>query len=208
MDEAIVPVVAGGRAKRAFDVLFASAAILLCIPVVAVLAVLVMIETPGPAFYRRRMAGRNGVPFWQLKLRTMVADADQIIERDPEMMAQWLETHKLRDDPRVTRLGHFLRKHSLDELPQFWNVLVGEMSIIGPRPLSPTGVLAFGAAKDTILSVRPGLTGLWQVSGRQETTLARRIELDLWYIENASVRTDLRILWKTVGEVLRGNGAY
>ena len=196
------------RAKRAFDVVFAIAALIACAPFLALACILIMVDSPGAPFYRRRMAGRNGAPFWQLKLRTMVADADRIIERDPAMMARWLAQHKLKDDPRVTRLGAFLRRHSVDEVPQFWNVVVGEMSVVGPRPLSPTGVADFGAARDTILSVRPGLTGLWQVSGRQDTTLERRIELDLEYIREASPWLDIRIVAGTIGEVARARGAY
>jgi exopolysaccharide production protein ExoY len=196
------------RAKRAFDVFFGSAAIIVCAPLLLVLGMLVMLDSRGAPFYRRRMAGRHGRPFWQLKVRTMVSDADRIIERDAAMMARWREHHKLKDDPRITRLGRFLRKHSLDELPQFWNVVVGEMSVVGPRPLSPTGVADFGGARDAILSVRPGLTGLWQIGGRQDTTLERRIDLDLQYIRDASLGRDLGIVARTVGVVVRPSGAY
>jgi lipopolysaccharide/colanic/teichoic acid biosynthesis glycosyltransferase len=198
----------GDLAKRVLDLVLAVVGITASLPIIAFLAVLVVLDSPGPPFYRRSMAGREAQPFWMLKLRTMVVDADRIIESDPALYSEWRQNHKLKNDPRITRLGYFLRKYSLDELPQFLNVLRGEMSVIGPRPLAPSGVEDFGEVKDIILSVRPGLTGLWQVSGRQETTLAQRIELDIWYIEHASVWLDLKILWRTVFEVLHGRGAY
>lgn len=194
--------------KRGLDVAFALVVLLASLPIIAILAVAIALDSPGLPFYRRRMAGHRGQPFWMYKLRTMVVDADSVIEQDPALMAEWKRLYKLRCDPRITRLGRLLRKYSLDELPQFFNVLSGDMSVVGPRPLAPDGAQSFGDARETIHSVLPGLTGLWQVSGRQQTSLEDRIRLDVWYVEHWSIWLDLKIIARTVGEVLRGRGAY
>jgi lipopolysaccharide/colanic/teichoic acid biosynthesis glycosyltransferase len=194
--------------KRSLDVAFALLVLLASAPIVAILALVIALDSPGLPFYRRRMAGLHGRPFWMYKLRTMRVDADAIIERDPVLMAEWKRLHKLKFDPRITRVGRVLRKYSLDELPQFWNVLAGEMSVVGPRPLSPDGAQSFGEAKAIIHSVQAGLTGLWQISGRQETSFEDRIRLDVWYVQHWSFWLDLKIIARTIGEVLRGRGAY
>ncbi|HEV3232664.1 MAG TPA: sugar transferase, partial [Candidatus Dormibacteraeota bacterium] len=153
-------------AKRAIDLLGAAAALLLASPVLALCAVLIRREGPGPVIHRRRVVGRGGREFDAFKLRTMVVDADRILAANPEWLAQYQRNVKLRQDPRVTRVGRVLRRYSLDELPQFANVLRGEMSLVGPRMLHPSELERFGDAAAEVVAVRPGITGLWQVSGR------------------------------------------
>jgi Undecaprenyl-phosphate galactose phosphotransferase WbaP len=177
-----------------------------------VITVLIKLDSPGPVFYRQTRIGRFGRKFSILKFRTMVRNADQILQNyldtSPQLRAQWLATHKLKQDPRVTRLGTLLRKSSLDELPQLWNILIGDMSLIGPRPIVAAEVEKYGKCFDLYIQVRPGLTGLWQVSGRNDTSYQYRVELDEYYVRNKSLKLDLQILWKTIFVVLRKTGAY
>lgn len=202
---------ATGPAKRALDMLstFALAVALspFIVPLVAVMAL-----SKGPIIYAHRRIGQGGKVFRCFKFRTMVPDADRvlhdILERSPELKAEWLRDHKLRDDPRVTRIGRFLRRTSLDELPQLWNVLRGEMSMVGPRPIVKEELLRYGRSGSVYLSVRPGITGLWQVSGRNNTDYRRRVAIDVYYVRNQSVLLDLYILLKTVRVVLGRDGAY
>jgi len=177
-----------------------------------VITVLIKFDSPGPVFYRQTRIGRFGRKFYIYKFRTMVQNADQILrnylDSSPELKAQWLATHKLKQDPRVTRLGTMLRKSSLDELPQLWNIIVGDMSLIGPRPIVEAEVEKYGKCFDLYVQVRPGLTGLWQVSGRNDTTYEHRVKLDEYYVRNKSLKFDLQILWQTLFVVLRKTGAY
>jgi Undecaprenyl-phosphate galactose phosphotransferase WbaP len=177
-----------------------------------VITVLIKLDSPGPVFYRQTRIGRFGRKFSILKFRTMVRNADQILQNyldtSPQLRAQWLATHKLKQDPRVTRLGAMLRKSSLDELPQLWNILIGDMSLIGPRPIVSAEVEKYGKCFELYIQVRPGLTGLWQVSGRNDTSYQYRVELDEYYVRNKSLKLDLQILWKTIFVVLRTTGAY
>jgi Undecaprenyl-phosphate galactose phosphotransferase WbaP len=192
------------------------ASILLAAPYILlaflVITVLIKLDSPGPVFYRQTRIGRFGRKFSILKFRTMVRNADQILQNyldtSPQLRAQWLATHKLKQDPRVTRLGTLLRKSSLDELPQLWNILIGDMSLIGPRPIVAAEVEKYGKCFDLYIQVRPGLTGLWQVSGRNDTSYQYRVELDEYYVRNKSLKLDLQILWKTIFVVLRKTGAY
>jgi Undecaprenyl-phosphate galactose phosphotransferase WbaP len=174
--------------------------------------VLIKLDSAGPVFYRQARIGRQGRKFYVYKFRTMVQNADQILqeylESSPELKAEWLATHKLKEDPRVTHIGATLRKLSLDELPQLWNIIIGDMSLIGPRPIVDAEVEKYGKCFDLYIQVRPGLTGLWQVSGRNNTTYERRVELDQYYILNRSLKLDLQILWKTVFVVFKQDGAY
>ena len=160
--------------------------------------VLIKLDSAGPVFYRQARIGRQGRKFYVYKFRTMVQNADQILqeylESSPELKAEWLATHKLKEDPRVTHIGATLRKLSLDELPQLWNIIIGDMSLIGPRPIVDAEVEKYGKCFDLYIQVRPGLTGLWQVSGRNKTTYERRVELDQYYILNRSLKLDLQIL--------------
>jgi Undecaprenyl-phosphate galactose phosphotransferase WbaP len=190
-------------------ILFAAPYVLLAF---LAIAILIKLDSPGPVFYRQTRIGRFGRKFYVYKFRTMVENADQILQNylddSQELRAQWLATQKLKQDPRVTRLGSILRKSSLDELPQLWNIIMGDMSLIGPRPIVDAEVEKYGACFELYKQVRPGLTGLWQVSGRNDTTYERRVELDEYYIRNRSLKLDLQILWKTVFVVLRKDGAY
>jgi len=190
-------------------ILFAAPYIMLAF---LVLTILIKLDSPGPVFFRQRRIGRFGRKFHLYKFRTMVQNADQALQNyldnSPELKAQWLATHKLKQDPRVTRLGSMLRKLSLDELPQIWNIIIGDMSLIGPRPIVDAEVEKYGKCFDLYILVRPGLTGLWQVSGRNDTTYERRVELDEYYVRNRSLKLDLQILWRTVFVVLRKYGAY
>lgn len=197
-------------AKRAIDlgfiVLFAPAILL----ALAGVAILVGCQG-GPLLYGQQRTGRNGRPFTLWKFRTMHPSADALLARclaqDPELRREWEERAKLRQDPRVTPLGQWLRRYSLDELPQFWCVLRGEMSLVGPRPVPEAELRRhYGPVAAAYLSCRPGLTGLWQVSGRSGTSYAHRVALDATYSLEKSTAVDLLILCRTVGTVLRGTG--
>ena len=199
------------KAKRVLDIAGALAIGLVFSPLILVIAVR-MAQEGGPILFRHRRIGQGGKIFECLKFRTMVPNAEQILqellERDPEARAEWLRDHKLRSDPRVTRLGRFLRKTSLDELPQLWNVLRGEMSLVGPRPIVKEEMLRYGRYLPAYLAAKPGVTGLWQVTGRNDTNYRRRVVLDTYYVRKQTLLMDLRILLKTVQVVLWGHGAY
>jgi exopolysaccharide production protein ExoY len=199
-------------AKRALDLVGAAVLLILFAPLMAVIALLVA-RDGGPVFFAHRRVGRDGASFGCLKFRTMVQDADlrlaELLERDPAARAEWETTRKLRRDPRITAVGRFLRASSLDELPQLINVLKGEMSLVGPRPVQQSELNAFyGTAASYYRAVRPGLTGLWQVSGRNDTSYAERVALDMRYVAEATLLDDLRILLRTPIAVLRRRGAY
>jgi lipopolysaccharide/colanic/teichoic acid biosynthesis glycosyltransferase len=176
------------------------------------ISILIMLDSTGGPLYRQTRIGRGGRRFQALKFRTMVLDADQILQRyldeSPELKAEWAATHKLKQDPRVTRVGAVLRKLSLDEMPQFWNILIGDMSLIGTRPIVDAEIERYGKCFELYIQARPGLTGLWQVSGRSDTSYQRRVELDEYYLLNRSIKLDLMILLKTVYVVLGRKGAY
>lgn len=203
----------GGAAvlKRLLDVVGAIALGLLFAPLIITI-VLLMHRDGYSVIYRHRRVGRSGKIFSCLKFRTMVPNADQVLrnllESDPNLRAEWIRDHKLRNDPRVTRLGRFLRRTSLDELPQLLNVLRGEMSLVGPRPIVREELLRYGRNVRTYLAAKPGITGLWQVTGRNNTDYRRRVVLDTYYVRNQNLLLDLYILAKTTGVVLGGNGAY
>jgi lipopolysaccharide/colanic/teichoic acid biosynthesis glycosyltransferase len=197
---------------RAFDI----ALILLAAPYLLffflLISILIMLDSTGGPLYRQTRIGKGGRRFQALKFRTMVLDADQILQRyldeSPELKAEWAATHKLKRDPRVTRIGAILRKLSLDEMPQFWNILIGDMSLIGPRPIVDAEIERYGKCFELYIQARPGLTGLWQVSGRSDTSYQQRVELDEYYLLNRSLKLDLIILFKTVYVVLGRKGAY
>lgn len=199
-------------AKRGLDIAGAGALLLLLAPVFVVLALLVRADG-GSAFFAHPRVGRNGKLFGCLKFRSMVVDSQArlaaLLASDPAARAEWEETRKLRHDPRVTRIGRFLRATSLDELPQLLNVLRGDMSLVGPRPVQQAELERFyGAAAFHYMSVRPGITGLWQVSGRSETSYAQRVALDVAYVSRPSLLADLRILLRTPLAVLSRKGAH
>ncbi|MCB4824084.1 sugar transferase [Roseicella aerolata] len=198
--------------KRAMDILAAGSLLLLCAPVFALLALLIRADG-GPVLYAHERVGRGGRRFGCLKFRSMVTDSQvrlaALLAADPAARAEWEATRKLKDDPRVTRIGRLLRATSLDELPQLINVLRGEMSLVGPRPVVAAELAEhYGAAAEHYLSVRPGITGLWQISGRSDTSYAQRVALDTQYAANPSIRADLSILLRTPLVVLLRRGAY
>ena len=201
------------RFKRAFDLLSAAIGGLAILPLVLVLLAVVYAESGGgPVFYRDQRLGRDGRLFPCLKFRTMVPGAEDLLQKllreDPEAREEYEKYHKLRNDPRVTRSGRFLRKTSLDELPQLWNVLKGEMSLVGPRPYLPRESEEIGATQEEILRVPPGITGLWQVDGRANTSFRQRVGMDSYYVRDWSVWLDLVLLVKTFKTVVFGRGAY
>ena len=198
--------------KRVLDVgliVFFSPFIL---PVFLILAILVKCTSKGPIFYGHKRIGKNGKVIKCWKFRSMCVDAEdrlqKILDENPEMREQWERERKFENDPRVTKFGKILRKTSLDELPQLINILLGEMSFVGPRPVTEDELEKYGKYKDYVLSVLPGLSGMWQTSGRSDTSYEDRIMYDTYYIQNWSIWLDLWILIKTVWVVLKGKGAY
>lgn len=199
--------------KRMFDIAFSFTALLALMPLFFLIALAIRFTSKGKSVYSHERVGRGGKPFRCYKFRTMFADADarlkDILDQCPEMRAEWEKSHKLKNDPRVTPVGAFLRKTSLDELPQFWNVLVGDLSIVGPRPVVKAEIKKFyGPSAARILSIRPGITGLWQVSGRSNTSYATRIQLDEEYIGKQSIWFDLKLILKTLPSMISRRGAY
>lgn len=201
----------GKLLKRSLDLFVASAAAVLASPVFALLYLLVKLSSPGPVFYGQHRIGRNGQYFKAWKFRSMVTNADVVLEqhlsRDPELRKEWELTHKLAKDPRVLPIGNLLRKTSLDELPQLWNVIRGEMSLVGPRPIVDAEVVRYGNVFPYYKMVRPGVTGMWQISGRSNTTYAERVRYDEYFVKNWSIWLDLYILLRTVKTVLLREGA-
>jgi exopolysaccharide production protein ExoY len=197
--------------KRIVDTLGAVVLALVFAPLI--IAVMLILRRDGqPVIYRHRRVGKHGQPFSCLKFRTMVPDADRILhsllEQDEGLKAEWIQNHKLKNDPRVTVIGRFLRQTSLDELPQLWNVLRGEMSLVGPRPVVREELLRYGRNGGFYLAVKPGITGLWQATGRNDTDYRRRVAMDIYYVRNHNFWLDTYILMKTTGVVLGRHGAY
>jgi Undecaprenyl-phosphate galactose phosphotransferase WbaP len=199
------------RLKRALDLLVTVIGGVLVSPLVFAVAVLIKLDSPGPAFYGHKRVGAANKHFTCWKFRTMHVDAEQLLEEclqdNPILRAEWEQNQKLRDDPRVTRIGRLLRQTSLDELPQLWNVLRGAMSLTGPRPIVDAEVPKYGQAYSLYKRIRPGMSGIWQVSGRSDTSYAERVEMDSYYVRNWSVWLDLVILARTVKCVALGRGA-
>lgn len=198
--------------KQVFDRVSAGVFLVALSPVMLTIAASIWVHDPGPILFSHQRIGKNGQPFGCLKFRTMIVDAEPVLARhlseNPQAAQEWSESQKLRDDPRVTRFGAALRRMSLDELPQLLNILKGEMSLVGPRPIVMEEVSHYGAAIDDYMSVRPGLTGLWQVSGRSDVGYRDRVKLDQQYIRQRSFRRDIGILLRTVSVVLRKQGSY
>ena len=200
--------------KRSFDIIFATCVLVICAPIYILLAICVHFSSPGPIFYSQERVGKNFRRFKCLKFRTMVVNADRVLAdllaNSPEKRQEFEETFKLKNDPRITWIGKFLRVTSLDELPQFWNVLMGDMSVVGPRPLVPEEVHKYGNKMERVLTIKPGITGLWQVSGRNDIPYAQRVLIDVYYVNHNNPLLDLWIVFKTIGVVLfpENNGAY
>ena len=200
------------RMKRVLDLALACLVGVVALPVLAVLTLLVLVDSGRPVFYNDRRMGKDGKVFACMKFRTMVPDAETVLQEclreDPALREEYVRYHKLRNDPRITKIGRFLRKTSLDELPQLWNVLRGEMSLVGPRPYLPRESTDIGIAQGEILRVPPGVTGLWQVRGRNSTTFDDRVELDTYYVRNWSLWIDLIILTRTAGNLFSDRNAW
>lgn len=195
--------------KRVFDLLLAVLLLPVLLPILAVLWVLAR-RDGGPSFFGHQRVGRDGTPFKCWKIRTMVVGAEdrlkQYLAQNPAAAQEWARDHKLKSDPRITRMGAFLRKTSLDELPQIWNVITGEMSFVGPRPIVRDELSKYGAAADMYLSQKPGITGLWQVSGRNDVTYDERVQFDMDYARKCSFCFDVKLIFKTGYSVLKTTG--
>jgi exopolysaccharide production protein ExoY len=201
------------KTKRIFDITFSFAALLFFLPLGIVIGVLIKLSSPGPIFYSSKRVGRGGETIDCWKFRTMCMGADEklkkILAENPKLKKEWDTYFKLKDDPRINTIGRFLRKTSLDELPQFWNVLRGDLSVVGPRPVTQEEVRKYFKDKaEKILSVRPGLTGIWQTSGRNLLTFDERIQLEEQYIDRQSFLLDLRIIFKTIPHLFFAKGAF
>jgi exopolysaccharide biosynthesis polyprenyl glycosylphosphotransferase len=182
--------------------------ILIVWPILLLIALVIRLDSPGPVFYRRRVMRRNGGQFDALKFRTMRIDSDRILDDVPDMKSELERNHKLKDDPRITRAGAVIRKYSLDELPQILNVLAGQMSLVGPRMISPPEMQEYGKMGMNLLTVKPGITGVWQVSGRSDVSYDERVRLDMHYIRNWSIWMDMYLILRTIPAVLNQKGAY
>jgi lipopolysaccharide/colanic/teichoic acid biosynthesis glycosyltransferase len=204
----------GNFIKRVFDIVFALFFLILFSPVYVILMALIAFNSPGPIFYVQQRIGKDHRPFNCMKFRTMVYNADQILasimEDSEQMKSEFQDSFKIKQDPRITKIGKFLRLTSLDELPQFWNVLKGEMSVVGPRPLVPEELPKYGRKINTVLKIKPGITGLWQVSGRNDIPYPKRVQIDVYYATSHNCLLDLWIVYKTIGVIIfpRNNGAY
>jgi lipopolysaccharide/colanic/teichoic acid biosynthesis glycosyltransferase len=198
--------------KRIFDVILVLISVPVLLPVIGLVSALVMLSSPGPIFYSHRRIRKGGAFFSMWKFRTMCVNSAEVMEeylaRHPEARKEWNTAHKLRDDPRITAIGSFLRRYSLDELPQLWNVLTGQMSLVGPRPIVAAEVEKYGDCFDCYCRVKPGLTGLWQISGRSTLSYEKRVALDCQYVEHWSLGGDIRILSKTYSSVVNQDGAF
>ena len=200
--------------KRFGDVVFALVALVLASPLFVLMTLLVKLSSAGPIFYVQERVGRNYRRFGCIKFRTMYSEADDLLlnllDKSPELKIEFERDFKLRKDPRITPVGMFMRRSSLDELPQFINIIMGDMSLVGPRPIVEKEIPKYGDFMDTIISVRPGLTGLWQVSGRNNLSYQRRVQLDFIYATNRSLLLDIRVILRTFGVLLfpRDRGAY
>jgi lipopolysaccharide/colanic/teichoic acid biosynthesis glycosyltransferase len=196
----------GRTLKRIGDIFFSLIVLTLGSPIFILIAILVKLSSPGSVFYIQKRVGRNYREFGCIKFRTMYKDADDLLpnllEKYPLMRKEFEKDFKLRQDPRITKLGRFLRRSSLDELPQFFNVLKGEMSVVGPRPIVSNEIIKYSLFMEEVISVRPGLTGLWQVSGRNNLSYKKRVELDLLYARNRNFLLDLEIIILTLGVLL------
>ena len=201
-----------GALNRAFDMVIALAALIVTAPMMGLAALLILFERKGPILYAHPRIGRGGQVFSVLKFRSMCVDGDRVVAEhlatNAEARAEWEKDHKLRNDPRVSGLGRVLRKSSIDELPQIFNVIRGEMSIVGPRPITQNEIEKYGQLFECYCSVKPGITGVWQVSGRNDISYQRRVEMDAIYARKKSIILDLRLIIATVPALLSRRGSY
>lgn len=196
------------KIKRVIDVILASVALILLSPLFAIIAIAIKIDSKGPVFFAHKRIGKNGKIIKLYKFRSMVINAEELIKSfTPKQMREYKENYKLTNDPRITKVGKFLRKTSLDELPQLINIINGDLSIIGPRPVVADELEKYGVNKDKFLSVTPGLTGYWAANGRSNTTYEQRMEMELYYIDNLSLKMDIKVFFKTILSVLKKEGA-
>jgi Undecaprenyl-phosphate galactose phosphotransferase WbaP len=198
--------------KRFCDVVLVLISLPVLLPILGIVSALVMLNSPGPVFYSHRRIRKGGAFFSMWKFRTMCVNSAEFLEdylaQHPEARREWNRTHKLRHDPRITSIGSFLRRYSMDELPQLWNVLTGQMSLVGPRPIVAAEVERYGDCFDCYCRVKPGLTGLWQISGRSSLSYEERVALDCEYVGRWSLGEDVRILSKTLSTVVNQEGAF
>ena len=202
------------KIKLIFDLIFALIFLIIGSPFLLIIALLIKLSSRGPIFFLQERIGKNKSIFKCIKFRTMHPEAEDIFQNllanNINLKKEFAETHKLKDDPRITNIGKFLRKTSLDEIPQFINVLKMEMSIVGPRPLVKEEIVKYGRSISKVQSIKPGITGLWQVSGRNNLSYKRRVTLDCLYVDNLSFKLDFRIILRTIGVILfpKDRGAY
>lgn len=194
--------------KRLMDIIISSMGLIICLPIFIIIGIIIKLDSKGPIFFKHKRIGKQGKKIEIYKFRTMINNADEAMKYfTEEQKEEFKKNFKLENDPRVTKVGKILRKTSLDELPQIINILKGEMSIIGPRPVVETELEKYGTKKNVFLSVAPGLTGNWAANGRSDVSYEERMALELDYIENRSLMLDLKIFFKTIGSVLKGRGA-
>jgi len=193
--------------KRGVDIAITLPVLVVLSPVFLVTSAIIVCSDGFPVIFRHRRIGKDGHSFYMFKFRTMVRNAEKVLAAHPELMEEYRKNYKIANDPRILRCGHFLRRTSIDELPQLFNVLRGEMSLVGPRPIVADELAMYGNQKGVYLEMKPGCAGLWQCSGRSETTYDERVEFDSTYFKTASVREDLRILARTFWAIVRRHGA-
>ena len=194
--------------KRISDAILAILGLILLLPIFILIGLAIKIESKGPVFFKHTRIGKNGKIIKIYKFRSMVNNAEQLIQKfTPEQMKEYKENYKLTNDPRITRIGNFLRKTSLDELPQLINIIKGELSIIGPRPVVRDELEKYGVNAEKFLSVTPGLTGYWAANGRSDTTYEQRMEMELFYVDNLSLKLDIQVFFKTILSVIKRKGA-
>lgn len=194
--------------KRIVDIILGCMGLIILSPVFLILAICIKIDSKGPVIFAHKRIGKNGKEFKMYKFRSMYENAEEMIENfNEEQKREWQENFKLENDPRITKVGSFLRKTSLDELPQIINIIKGDLSIIGPRPVIGEELEKYGKNKEKFLSITPGLTGYWQANGRSNTTYEERMQMELYYIDNQSLILDIKIFFKTIVSVLKKEGA-
>lgn len=194
--------------KRLLDILLTSLAMIVVIPISLIISILIRLDSKGPVIYKQKRLGQNGKLFTIYKFRTMVCNAEEVMKNfTPEQKEEFEKHFKLKNDPRITKMGNFLRKTSLDEMPQLINILKGDMSIIGPRPVVENEIEKYGFFKNKYLSIKPGLTGWWACNGRSSTTYNERISLEIYYIDNISLKLDIKCFFKTILSIIKKDGA-